>query len=162
MYYYVSQTATARWSTGHTDSKDKSQDINQWLKTSSSNWREQETVNWLDWRLYLCLVSSQCHKLFAQSFSCQLQLSTQPDSYNTVQSSTTSTTTNVEQLITNHHDRFRNRYRCEGNYVCQALISATEVFWHSGALQIGLLLLLLLCSLSLFICFLVLLFICIY
>ena len=28
----------------------------------------------------------------------------------------------VEQLITNHHDRFLNRYRCQENYVCQALI----------------------------------------
>jgi len=28
----------------------------------------------------------------------------------------------VEQLITNRHDRFFNRYRCQDNYVCQALI----------------------------------------
>jgi len=28
----------------------------------------------------------------------------------------------VEQLITNRHDRFINRYRCQENYVCQALI----------------------------------------
>jgi len=28
----------------------------------------------------------------------------------------------VEQLITNRHDRFLNRYRCQENYVCQALI----------------------------------------
>jgi len=30
----------------------------------------------------------------------------------------------VEQLITNRHDRFVNRYRCQENYmyVCQALI----------------------------------------
>jgi len=28
----------------------------------------------------------------------------------------------VEQLITNRHDRFLNRYRCQDNYVCQALI----------------------------------------
>ena len=27
-----------------------------------------------------------------------------------------------EQLITNRHDRFLNRYRCQENYVCQALI----------------------------------------
>jgi len=27
----------------------------------------------------------------------------------------------VEQLITNRHDRFLNRYRCQENYVCQAL-----------------------------------------
>jgi len=29
----------------------------------------------------------------------------------------------VEQLITNRHDRFLDRYRCQGNYVCQALIT---------------------------------------
>jgi len=28
----------------------------------------------------------------------------------------------VEQMITNRHDRFLNRYRCQDNYVCQALI----------------------------------------
>jgi len=28
----------------------------------------------------------------------------------------------VEQLITNRHDRFLNRYRCQENYACQALI----------------------------------------
>ena len=28
----------------------------------------------------------------------------------------------VEQLITNRHDRFLNRYRCQDNYVFQALI----------------------------------------
>ena len=28
----------------------------------------------------------------------------------------------VEQLITNRHDRFLNRYRCQENYVCQARI----------------------------------------
>jgi len=28
----------------------------------------------------------------------------------------------VEQLITNRHARFLNRYRCHENYVCQALI----------------------------------------
>jgi len=28
----------------------------------------------------------------------------------------------VEQLITNRRDRFLNRYRCQENYVCQALI----------------------------------------
>jgi len=28
----------------------------------------------------------------------------------------------VEQLTTNRHDRFLNRYRCQENYVCQALI----------------------------------------
>ena len=28
----------------------------------------------------------------------------------------------VEQMITNRHDRFLNRYRCQENYVCQALI----------------------------------------
>ena len=28
----------------------------------------------------------------------------------------------VEQLITNRHDRFLNRYLCQENYVCQALI----------------------------------------
>jgi len=28
----------------------------------------------------------------------------------------------VEHLITNRHDRFLNRYRCQGDYVCQALI----------------------------------------
>jgi len=28
----------------------------------------------------------------------------------------------VEQLITNRNDRFLNRYRCQDNYVCQALI----------------------------------------
>ena len=28
----------------------------------------------------------------------------------------------VEQLITNRHDRFLNRFRSQGNYVCQALI----------------------------------------
>jgi len=28
----------------------------------------------------------------------------------------------VEQLITDRHDRFLNRYRCLENYVCQALI----------------------------------------
>jgi len=27
----------------------------------------------------------------------------------------------VEQLITNPHDRFLNRYWCHENYVCQAL-----------------------------------------
>jgi len=27
----------------------------------------------------------------------------------------------VEQLIPNCHDRFLNRCRCQGNYVCQAL-----------------------------------------
>ena len=47
----------------------------------------------------------------------------------------------VEQLITNRHDRFLNRFRSQGNYVCQALI---------------------ICSLSLLVSFLVLLFICIY
>jgi len=26
----------------------------------------------------------------------------------------------VEQLITNRHDRFLNRYRCQENYACQA------------------------------------------
>jgi len=46
----------------------------------------------------------------------------------------------VEQLITNRHDRFLNRFRSQGNYVCQALI----------------------CSLSLLVSFSVLLFICIY
>ena len=30
--------------------------------------------------------------------------------------------THVEQLITNRNDRFLNRFRCQGNYVCQALI----------------------------------------
>jgi len=25
----------------------------------------------------------------------------------------------VQQLITNRHDRFLNRYRCQENYVCQ-------------------------------------------
>ena len=29
----------------------------------------------------------------------------------------------VKQLITNRHDRFLNRYRCQENYVCQALIT---------------------------------------
>ena len=29
----------------------------------------------------------------------------------------------VEQLITNRHDRFLSRYRCQENYVCQALIT---------------------------------------
>jgi len=29
----------------------------------------------------------------------------------------------VEQLITNRYDRFLNRYRCQENYVCQALIT---------------------------------------
>ena len=29
----------------------------------------------------------------------------------------------VEQLITNRQDRFLNRYRCQGNYACQALIT---------------------------------------
>jgi len=28
----------------------------------------------------------------------------------------------VEQLITNRHNRFPNRYRCQENYLCQALI----------------------------------------
>ena len=28
----------------------------------------------------------------------------------------------VEQLITNHHNRFLNRYRCPENFLCQALI----------------------------------------
>jgi len=28
----------------------------------------------------------------------------------------------VEQLITNRHKRFLNRYRCQENYLCQALI----------------------------------------
>jgi len=28
----------------------------------------------------------------------------------------------VEQLITNRHNRFLNRFRCQGNYVCQELI----------------------------------------
>ena len=28
----------------------------------------------------------------------------------------------VEQLITDRHDRFLNRLRSQGNYVCQALI----------------------------------------
>jgi len=28
----------------------------------------------------------------------------------------------VEQLIANRRDRFLNRFRCQGNYVCQALI----------------------------------------
>jgi len=28
----------------------------------------------------------------------------------------------VEHLITNHHDRFLNRFRCQENYVCQTLI----------------------------------------
>ena len=28
----------------------------------------------------------------------------------------------MEQLIANRHDRFLNRFRCQGNYVCQALI----------------------------------------
>jgi len=28
----------------------------------------------------------------------------------------------VEQLIANRHVRFLNRFRCQGNYVCQALI----------------------------------------
>ena len=28
----------------------------------------------------------------------------------------------VEQLITNRHDRFLIRFRCQENYVCQALI----------------------------------------
>jgi len=28
----------------------------------------------------------------------------------------------VEQMITNRHDKFLNRYRCQDNYVCQALI----------------------------------------
>jgi len=28
----------------------------------------------------------------------------------------------VQQLITNRHDRFCNRYRCQENYICQALI----------------------------------------
>jgi len=28
----------------------------------------------------------------------------------------------VEQLITNRHKRFLNRYRCPENYLCQALI----------------------------------------
>ena len=28
----------------------------------------------------------------------------------------------VEQLITNRHDRFLDRFRCQENYVCQALI----------------------------------------
>jgi len=28
----------------------------------------------------------------------------------------------VEQLISNRHDRFLNRFRSHGNYVCQALI----------------------------------------
>jgi len=27
----------------------------------------------------------------------------------------------VEQLITNRHNRFLNRYRCQENYLCQAL-----------------------------------------
>jgi len=27
----------------------------------------------------------------------------------------------VEQFITNRHNRFLNRYRCEENYLCQAL-----------------------------------------
>ena len=77
---------TACW---HDSEKDESWDINHWLKASSRNWREQRAVNSLDWRLNLCLVSSQCSKLSAQSFSCRLQLSTQPDSYNTWTSSTT-------------------------------------------------------------------------
>jgi len=29
----------------------------------------------------------------------------------------------VEQLITNRHGRFLNRYRCQEYYVCQALIT---------------------------------------
>ena len=29
----------------------------------------------------------------------------------------------VEHLITNRHDKFRSRYRCQENYVCQALIT---------------------------------------
>ena len=29
----------------------------------------------------------------------------------------------VEQLITNRHDRFLNRYRCQENYECPALIT---------------------------------------
>ena len=29
----------------------------------------------------------------------------------------------VEQLITNHHDSFLNRYRSQESYVCQALIT---------------------------------------
>jgi len=28
----------------------------------------------------------------------------------------------VEQLITNRHNRFLNRYRCPENYLCQAVI----------------------------------------
>ena len=28
----------------------------------------------------------------------------------------------VEQLITNRRNRFLNRYRCQENYLCQALI----------------------------------------
>jgi len=28
----------------------------------------------------------------------------------------------VEQLITNRHNRFLNRYRCPENYLCQALL----------------------------------------
>ena len=28
--------------------------------------------------------------------------------------------TNVVQLITNRHDRFLNRYRCQENYVCMS------------------------------------------
>jgi len=29
----------------------------------------------------------------------------------------------MEQLITNRHDRFLNRFRSHGNHVCQALIT---------------------------------------
>ena len=32
-------------------------------------------------------------------------------------------TSTVEQLITNRHDRFLNRYRSQENCVCQALIT---------------------------------------
>jgi len=31
-------------------------------------------------------------------------------------------TPTVEQLITNRHNRFLNRFRCQGNYLCQAVI----------------------------------------
>jgi len=33
----------------------------------------------------------------------------------------------VEQLITNRHVRFLNRYRCQENYVCQALICSLSL-----------------------------------
>jgi len=49
----------------------------------------------------------------------------------------------VEQLITNHHDRFVNRFRSQGNYVCQALIMSFKFvsFLSSTAVHLYLLVL---------------------